>query len=117
MPLLMFSLHSGHIPKNATEYDEYIRDCYIHCNVKSFMSHARVILPDEQMSGGGDQPLSTLGVHGSPASLSLPSNNAAMSHMEAPPAAVNNDISSESNQHSCRLFVEFNASADHLDDR
>jgi len=80
------------------------------------MSHARVILPDEQMSGGHDQPLSTLGVHGSPASLSLPSSNAAMSHMEAPPAAVNNDISSESNQHSCRLFVEFNASADHLDD-
>lgn len=82
------------------------------------MSHARVILPDEQMSGngGGDQPLTTLGVHGSPASLSLPSNNAAMSHMEGPPAAVNNDISSESNQHSCRLFVEFNASAEHLDE-
>lgn len=82
------------------------------------MSHARVILPDEQMSnGGGDQPLTTLGVHGSPASLSLPTNSAAMSHMEAAPQAVNNDISSESNQHSCRLFVEFNASADHLDDR
>ena len=72
-------------------------------------------MPDESVGGSGEQ-LSTLGVHGSPASLSLPATTAAMSHMEAAPQAVNNDISSESNQHSCRLFVEFNASADHLDD-
>ena len=79
------------------------------------MSHARVIMPDESVGGSGEQ-LSTLGVHGAPGSLSLPATSAAMSHMEAAPQAVNNDINSESNQHSCRLFVEFNASADYLDD-
>lgn len=73
-------------------------------------------MPDENVSGSGES-LSTLGVHGAPASLSLPNPTPAMSHMEAAPTATtHNDISSESNQHSCRLFVDFNASADHLDD-
>lgn len=97
-----------------TEGAEYICGRCIYTNVAA-MSHARVIMPDESVGGSGEQ-LSTLGVHGSPASLSLPATSAAMSHMEAAPQAVNNDISSESNQHSCRLFVEFNASAEHLDE-
>ena len=81
------------------------------------MSHARVVMPtDESAPGALDVGGAGLGLHGAPSGAGMPQpylGAGPQGHIGDGVAAIpQNDATSAGNQHSCRLWVEFNASAE-----